>query len=105
LIAAQHGEKAGRSPAACARRRACPVIAHPSRSSVDHSISRTINAPAVTSYAGLARLYRRTNDEGLKGCATFRLGVAIGIVPTSAHKKQPLPQSDLRVDYDCTEQK
>ena len=39
---------------------------------VDNSISKTINLPAETRFAGFEPLYRLAYDKGLKGCTTFR---------------------------------
>ena len=59
------------------------------QTSVDNSISKTINVPAETSFADFAPLYRLAYDKGLKGCTTFRSTAATGGVLAALQEADP----------------
>ena len=52
--------------------------------SVDNAIAKTINLHADTDLAAFAPLYRLAYEMGLKGCTTFRPGVAGDVVQEDA---------------------
>ena len=89
----QHGDWAGRPPAAATATELSPE-AHLAMQAalqpvVDGAIAKTINIPADFPFPDFQGIYRRAFDLGLKGCTTFRPTPERGAVLTDGRHEAP----------------